>query len=627
MAPQSPKKLAEQHSEASGIPDAQADTDSTSTPGNGEAQTLKNRRKTAAEILRSVGECMYEWDIASDSISWSDGAEALLCVDRAGLIASGRRFSELLLPTTTQTRENTILSSSDIDHGGGVPYRIQYALSAERLQTTSDIWLEDSGRWFADAEGTPVRAHGVLRIINERRAAEERLDRLSRYDPLTGLFNRSHLNVCLERQLEQIKQSGEAASFIVVGLEHFDLINSVYGYDSGDAVIREVARKLQGNLRDEDIIGRFTGAKIGIILPAANERDMLVAGHRVLDLLRKNVVVTEKGPIAVSICVGGVAMPEHARDLREVFMAAHQALRESRRARDASIVSYRPNPQKDQERFEAAHTAEKIITALKEGRVKLAWQPVVDARTSQVVFHEALVRLQTEDGTALRAGDFVSVAQGLGLIRLVDHYALDIAMEALQASPDARLSLNVTYETASDPEWLAKLAVACSRTTGLAERLIVEITESYAAEHLDEARQFILSVKELGCQVALDDFGAGFTSFRNLKSLPFDIIKIDGQFAHNISNSIENNGFIKALVDIANLFGVKTVVEWVEDAETAKALKELGVDYLQGFAFGQPSSDLPWYCNVDDDTLVGTETPSKSEASADTDTPGSSTAA
>jgi len=595
-------------SSASAEPDTRVSDDRTivsqhDQPGHQQeavSTTSHDRRKTAAEILRSVGECMYEWDISFDALSWSEGADSLLCVGNDQQIASGRRFSELLLPTTTETREDKILSSVEIDHGGGVPYRIQYALSAEKLNTTSDIWLEDSGRWFADEEGTPVRAHGVLRIINERRAAEERLDRLSRYDPLTGLFNRSHLNVCLERQLDQIKQSGEAASFIVVGLEHFDLINSVYGYDSGDAVIREVANKLKGNLRDEDIIGRFTGAKIGIILPSANERDMLVAGHRVLDLLRKNVVQTEKGPIAVSICVGGVTMPEHARDLREVFMAAHQALRESRRARDASIVSYRPDPEKDQERFEAAHTAEKIITALKEGRVKLAWQPVVDAKTSKIMFHEALVRLQTKEGEAMRAGDFVSVAQGLGLIRLVDHYALDIALKVLHKSPDARLSLNVTYETASDPEWLAKLAVACARTKDLASRLIIEITESYAAENLEEAKRFILAVKELGCLVALDDFGAGFTSFRNLKSLPFDIIKIDGQFAHNVSNSTENNGFIKALIDIANLFGVKTVVEWVEDADTAAALRDLGVDYLQGFAYGRPLAEAPWLAEQDE---------------------------
>ncbi|MEL6967064.1 MAG: GGDEF and EAL domain-containing protein [Pseudomonadota bacterium] len=558
------------------------------------ARSTADRRRSAAEILNSVGECMYEWDIASDTIHWSEGAKGLLCVADDAQIASGRRFSELLLPTTTETRENTVFSSAANDEGSGVPYRIQYALSSEKLHTASDIWLEDSGRWFSDSEGKKVRAHGVLRIINERRAVEERMDRLSRYDPLTGLFNRSHLNVCLEKQLEAVKQSGEAASFIVVGLEHFDLINSVYGYDSGDAVIREVAKKLKDNLRDEDIIGRFTGAKIGIILPSAGERDLLVAGHRVLDLLRKNVVQTEKGPIAVSICVGGVAMPKHARNLREVFMAAHQALRESRRGRTASIVAYRPDPQKEQRRFEAAHMAEKIITALKEGRVKLAWQPVVDAKTAEVMFHEALVRLHTEDGEALRAGDFVQVAQSLGLIRLVDHYALDIALQVLVDYPDARLSLNVTYETASDPEWLAKLAVATSRTEGLAQRLIIEITESYAAESLDEARRFILSVKELGCKVALDDFGAGFTSFRNLKSLPFDIIKIDGQFAHNISDSAENNAFISALVGIADLFGVKTVVEWVEDAQTAEALRHIGVDYLQGFVFGQPVLELPW---------------------------------
>ena len=166
-----------------------------------------------------------------------------------------------MLPTAETSHNDAIMSSKDEDEGRGVAYRLQYALSAKALNTSSDIWVEDSGRWYAGADGVPNRAHGILRLINERRSQDERLNRLSRCDPLTGLYNRSHLNVCLEEVFIEINQSGEPACFLVVGLEHFDLINSVYGYEVGDAVISEVADRIQENLRDRDIIGRFSGAK------------------------------------------------------------------------------------------------------------------------------------------------------------------------------------------------------------------------------------------------------------------------------------------------------------------------------------------------------------------------------
>lgn len=548
----------------------------------------------ATRVLNSIGECAYEWDIAKDELIWSDGATQLLCVADPRRINTNRSFNELLLPTTELSREAAIMSAGDQDNGEGVSYRLQYALSAKELGTNSDIWIEDCGRWYAGKDGQPASAHGLLRIINERRSHEERLDRLSKFDPLTGLHNRSHLNLCLDAIIQEISQTGEPAGFLVIGLEHYELINSVHGYEAGDQVIVEIARRMKQNLRENDIIGRFSGAKIGVILPECNDHDMLVAGYRILNILRENVIRTEKGPIAISLSIGGVVIPHQARNSREVFLAAQQALLESRRSRDGAIVNYRHDPEKEAARRQDAQTAERIVTALNEGHINLAFQPIIDSVTGEPEFHEALVRLKAPDGTEMNAGDFVSIAQRLGLIRLVDHHALDLAIDVLIKAPTARFSLNVSNETSCDPEWLSKLALAVQQDPTIPSRLIVEITESDAAETLQDAERFITSLKDIGCQVALDDFGAGFTSFRNLKSLPFDIIKVDGQFACDLHNNAENQTFIRALTDLAGLFGAKIVVEWVEDQETAELLAEWGVDYLQGFAFGQPSNELPW---------------------------------
>lgn len=553
-----------------------------------------DRRGLANAVLHSVGEAVYEWDVLADRMIWSDGAADLLCIPDPALLKVNRHFNSLLLPQSTTTRDSTLAQAARSVDPNGTPFCIQYGLSGETLGTGSDIWIEEQGRWFGDETGQPIHAHGVVRLINERRQSEERLHHLSRFDPLTGLFNRSHLNACLEQVFKNQKQSGKNACFMVVGLEHFDLINSVYGYDAGDEVITEIAKRLNENLRDNDIVGRFSGAKIGIILPECNEHDMLVAGYRVLNLLRENVIVTAKGPIAISVSVGGVCMPQQARTSREVFVAAQQALLESRRARDAAIVVYQYDAEKARRQLHDAQTAERIVTALKQGHIHLAFQPIVDAKTNEVAFHEALLRLHTPDGMRMDAGDFVSIAQRLGLIRLVDYHALDLAIDVLRRAPKARFSLNVSNETACDPEWLSKLASAIYANPSIPGRLIVEITESHAAESLDEARRFITSIRDLGLEVALDDFGAGFTSFRNLKELSFDIIKVDGQFMDNVAQSRENQSFIKALVGLSHLFDAKVVVEWVEDEASSALLRDWNVDYLQGYWLGKPSRDLPW---------------------------------
>ncbi len=559
------------------------------------------KRCDASLILSSIGECVYEWHIGSDDLHWSVGVHTLLGIEENVAIDSNQAFNGLLLPTTARSRADAVLSDTTIDTGDGVPFHLQYALAASQIGTPFDVWLEETGRWFADASGRPTYVHGVVRVINERRALEERLERLSRFDPLTGLFNRSHLNTALEDVLQRVRSKGDSAAFLLLGIDHFELINSVYGYEAGDAVVVEIAKRLRDNLREVDIVGRFSGARLGIILDECDERSLLVAGHRILNSLTNDLVETQRGPISVSANVGGVVIPSHATSARSAFQAAHEALAESRRQRESSVAVHVPDLDRDREQKQSVIMAERIVNALREERIHLAFQPVVDAHSQDMAFFEALLRLENDDGTVLAAGDFIAVAERLGLIRLVDHHALDLALAALSDYPQAALSLNVSNETAIDPEWLSKLAIAKMDRPDIADRLIVEITESHAAESLAEAARFVDSLHDLGFRVALDDFGAGFTSFRNLKALDFDIIKIDGYFAREIDQNPENQGFIRALVDLAKLFDAKTVVEWVEDAPTATIMRDWGVDYLQGYKFGKPLRQPVWPAEAFDD--------------------------
>lgn len=548
----------------------------------------------AGEVLFSVGETVYEWDIGNDRLTWAGNALGLLGISDGETIATGRNYTRLVAPRSTTNRNEAVLGGECSDKGEGVYYQIQYALSAESLGVDSDVWIEDSGRWFAGSDGKPAKAHGIVRIVNERRALEERFDRLSRFDDLTTLYNRGYLNECLEVELREAEIENSSLAFIIVALDRFELVNSIYGYDAGDEVIAEVANRMKTTLRGGDTIGRFSGAKLGVILKKCNEKELLIAGQRFLNNISKDVVQTQSGPVAVTASLGGVVMPRHAHNVRQASATVQAALDEARRQCHPRIVAFRPDPVVDQQRREATKLAGEVVSAVQESRLRLAYQPVVDADSHKVAFHEALVRMVSKDGLIIPASGFVGVASDLGLIRMVDHQAMELTIDTLKRAPDARLSLNVSIETSHDPEWLSRLATAIKLQPDIAPRLIVEITESHAASDLEETARFIEIIKDLGCTTAIDDFGAGFTSFSNLKHLPVDIIKIDGQFVEDLSTNRENQSFIRSLVQLAGVFDTKIVVEWVEDDATALLLKSWGVDYLQGYGFGLPVMSPPW---------------------------------
>ena len=207
------------------------------------------------------------------------------------------------------------------------------------------------------------------------------------------------------------------------------------------------------------------------------------------------------------------------------------------------------------------------------------------SKTRRPVFHEGLLRLERSDGVLVPASDFIALSERLGLIRLIDHRVLDLGLETLaRFRPD--ISLNVSAETVGDSEWLAHLSGAIAHRPELGRRLIFEITESAVIRNVEEASRFVALLHDLGCRVAIDDFGAGFSSFRNLRGLDVDLVKIDGAFIENLPKSHDDQVFVNALIDLARNFGIETVAEWVSDEATAAMLADWGVDMIQGTLVG-----------------------------------------
>jgi diguanylate cyclase (GGDEF)-like protein len=385
-----------------------------------------------------------------------------------------------------------------------------------------------------------------------------------------------------------------SCGFLIVAVDNLARFNEAYGFDVADEIIATVAKRLRAKLRGGDSLGRFSGNKFGIILKSCTPDDIATAAERLLAGVRDDIIQTQAGPVTVTVTIGGVIAPRHARTVHEVLSRSQEALDAAKARRRGSFHAYRPSIEREALRRENARSTDEIVSALNERRIAIVFEPVASAITRQPIFYECLMRICRADGSVVPTNDVVPIAERLGLVRLLDHRILELVAAELTQSPTLRASVNVSPASTADPDWWSGLTGCLRANPGIAERLTIEITESVAIQDIDDTRGFVTRVKDLGCRIAIDDFGAGYTSFRNLRKLGVDMIKIDGAFVQNLTRSEDDRAFVHTLIDLAQRLGLSTVAEWVQDEEAATMLARWGCDYLQGALIGLASSERPW---------------------------------
>jgi len=398
---------------------------------------------------------------------------------------------------------------------------------------------------------------------------------------------RQDLIDALARLFAPDTRAREPRAFIVVGVNDLAITNDLFGFDVGDELIDGVGRLIAAQLGPNDLLGRCASNKFGIILHAGTPHEMQQTAERFLKSVHDSRIETSACRLAASISLGGILLPAQAQNAEDAVCRAHRALSLAKEKREG-FVPYQSSSHQDEQRRRNVRIARDVVSALEAGRMRLALQPIVSTATWRPAFYEALLRMELPNGDVIPAGKFIGIAEQLGFARFLDRRGLELAAEILEQTPDLHLALNVSGLTCSDREWLAALR-QLARETRLATRLTVEITETAAIHDLHQFRKFVDALKDLGCRVAIDDFGAGYTSFRTLKGLAIDVVKIDGAFVRNLPQDSSDRAFIRAMVQLAGSLGMETVAEWVGSEATARLLAEDGIDYLQGFHFGEPA--------------------------------------
>lgn len=527
-------------------------------------------------LLSSIGEIVYSWDIQTDALSWGPNAVEVLGPLPETVMTQGLAFAGLVEPGSGLSRYDAIFSSDGRDEGDGVAYRTRYAANFAGRR----MWVEDAGRWFAGHDGRPALTRGVLRL--ERAVRTEELE-----DRPPGMGSRSSLVERLDRDLADALAGERPLVVLVAAIDELARLNDNLGHDGSDELINIVFDRLRSVTRRRDHLVRYSGNRFAVILSGCPGDQAVPAAQRFIKAVSQTAIETSHGIALVRLRVGLALAPEIAKQGGPLLAAAEQALAIAKSsASDLPLLA---------RKAQARHVATEpngidvqAVAALNERRVQIALQPVVRAKGRSVAFHEALLRVgQEQDGLFFSTAELMPMLESRGLVRLFDHRVVELATETLVADPSLTLSVNVSPRSLADSEWSDAFLACTGSAVDVAPRMIVEITETATIDDPARIARLLGQLKERGARIAIDDFGAGHTSLRHLRAFPIDILKIDGAFTQNLRRSTDDRFYIRTLIDLARHLGVETVAEWVDDELQAKMLGDWGVTYLQGHLVGK----------------------------------------
>jgi diguanylate cyclase (GGDEF)-like protein len=535
--------------------------------------------------VAASGDIAYDWELRSDRIAWS-GASHILERLVGKPIRRGAEFLRRIAPEDMLQRRRLLEAHFKL----GALFDCEYRFTDGH---GGIIWLHERASARRGKNGVATGLTGTIRVITSHKRREAKLRFEANHDRLTGFYNRARLaqalaDVC--RFNATFKQSG---AYFAIGVDRLTIINDAFGYESGDAVLIDLAQRLEARPPIGDAIGRVGGDTFGIVVAHCGEGELDKVAERILHEMRATPVETPSGLVVVTASVGATLFRGHEAPL-DIMAKAEVALRQAKHGGRDCFARYRAEDTSRKDNQAYVRTAERIQAALREDRFVFAYQPVVSAKDGEVAHYECLLRIVEENGEIRAAAWFMPVVEEMGLIRQIDRKVLEMAVRELARCPEVSLAINVSAYTTGDKVWMRKFKDLLEGKPHLARRLMIEITETVALKDLEQSAAFVRDVKAPGCRVALDDFGAGYTSFKSLRTLGIDEVKIDGSYIKNLLDNPDNQVFVRSLLGLAQGLNLRTVAECVETEAEANWLREQGIDLFQGYFFGRPDTKPAW---------------------------------
>ena len=468
-------------------------------------------------------------------------------------------------------------------------------LQAQLISADGQIHsVEETASPIRDREGRTIGAVLVVHDVTASREASRQLEYQATHDALTGLLNRRQFEHYIERAIESVASDGRTHAMCYMDLDQFKVVNDTCGHSAGDRLLVELSRIIRGKTREKDILGRLGGDEFGLLLYDVNLDQANFYAAEIRNSIRDYRFLADGHTFEVGVSIGIVSIHAESGSLADVFTAVDVACYVAKDKGRNEIYIAQMNDVEQARRQLEMQWSTRIPPALKENRFVLHYQKVLPLSDDPGLSPrcELLVRMVESNGTLIPPGRLIPAAERFrqmpDIDRWVIHNALKLVAGRGQNGGFSAYAINLSGQSLGQPELLDFVKREILRSGVRPDMLTFEITETAAIQNVVHASRFMAELKQMGCQFALDDFGSGLSSFGYLKKLPVDYLKIDGSFVRNMLHDHHDHSIVVAIAQIAKTLGIRCVAEFVGDHDTLIALREIGVDYGQGFFLHMP---------------------------------------
>jgi diguanylate cyclase (GGDEF)-like protein/PAS domain S-box-containing protein len=552
-------------------------------------------RSRARLALDSLGEALLTTDSAGRIDYANPAAAALLAVDAKSLFD---RTVDQVITLVDETDRKLLKDPIDLALRGTTTvgqgrraFLLSRSAGAERSIELAASPLRSHDNAAEEITGAVVMLHDVT----ELRGITRQMSYQATHDALTGLVNRREFEHRLGEALDAAHRGDVTHVLCFVDLDLFKNVNDTSGHQAGDSLLREVAKLMREAVRDSDTVARLGGDEFALLLVGCP----LTKGRQIADDLARTVAehrfVWKDRIHTIGASVGLVELARDSGSVDEALAAADSACYVAKKQGVGKVAVYSARDEVVARQSGEIQWLRTLQAALRDNLFRLYWQPIESAYGDDNggPAMEVLVRLSDERGNDLQATDLVRAAERYRLMGLVDRWVVQTTFTALGrgaiALPSRRcLAINISGQTLADAQFMEFVVESFDRSGVEPAQICFEISESAVVANLDAARRFVGVLHGMGCQFALDDFGSNLGSFSSLKNLPMDYLKIDGSFMRNLSRDSVNQAMVTATIKLARSLNFKVIAEQVEDAASLDAVRNMGVDYVQGYAVGRP---------------------------------------
>ena len=569
------------------------------------SESIFHERERAEVTLRSIGDAVLTTDPNSEVTYMNPVAEKMLGI--ASHIAQGQSIKNVVR-LVDENSEDSGDDPLDIfsNHSEVDETKTKMLYQGEEKEPMSvDVTLTK----LSDPRGATMGSVMVIRDVSGESALKQQLSYQASHDPLTGLLNRTKFEAEVKKAIESIDPDSDGSgptighALCYMDLDQFKIVNDTCGHMAGDQLLKKLTQVLQNRVRESDVLARLGGDEFGLLLLNCD----LENGVEIADSLRmaiKQFVFTWEGKnFDIRMSIGVVAMHDSGMTHAELMSAADVACYIAKDSGRDVVHAYEPEDEMVTEHHDQMLWSQKIQDALRDDKFYLMLQTMTPLLPSQqsIQIQEFLLRIRMDDGTIITPDVFIPAAERYGLMKLIDMWVLENALKVIsevQQESESSLtylySVNLSGQSVGDAEVADMILAKLEEYKVDAGQLMLEVTETAAVANFTVAQEFIDRLSSAGCRFALDDFGAGLSSFGYLKELRVDFLKIDGQFVKGMSKDSIDRMMVNNITHLGYGLGLYVIAEFVEDEATMQLLREVGVHFAQGYHIQKPVSIEDW---------------------------------